>query len=204
MFALKLAPKSRRTPPGVILSVALRLFPLSEIVCSRFPVGTRSRRISLRIHTIRNASRARMLLLWLTPLESALTKIAELTCAKSALTKSRDLKPFRINTCEKIRGGGAIPVRRNFVGGLPCGPKDLQSGSPVFRVPHPLGLVQKVGSDPDRDSGSTKRIQFRSGATKFRVANYRTVGYRQLSQNVHLRKKGGGGPMGRAKVYQTG
>jgi hypothetical protein len=57
MLALKPAPKSCPTPPTVILSVVSRFFPLPESVSSRFPVGTRSRRISLRIRRIGNASR---------------------------------------------------------------------------------------------------------------------------------------------------
>ena len=57
MFALKPAPKSRPTPPDVILSVASRDFVLPEIAPFRFPVGTRSRRISLCIRPIRTANR---------------------------------------------------------------------------------------------------------------------------------------------------
>ena len=61
MFALKPAPKSRPTPPDVILSVASRDFLLPEIAPLRFLGGTRSRRISPRFHLTSKASTARFL-----------------------------------------------------------------------------------------------------------------------------------------------
>jgi hypothetical protein len=61
MFALKPVPKSRPIPPVVILSVASRVVPLPGIVPSRFPVGTRSRRISPSFYLTSKAATAHFL-----------------------------------------------------------------------------------------------------------------------------------------------
>src|SRR5712692_10574399 len=46
----------------------------------------------------------------LSPLECALTNFAPASALESALAISLDLKPFRIRTYEKIRGGGGLMV----------------------------------------------------------------------------------------------
>jgi hypothetical protein len=58
MFALKPARKLQTTRIAVILSVASRFLRLPEIVPLRFPVGTRSRRISRRFHLTSKAATA--------------------------------------------------------------------------------------------------------------------------------------------------
>jgi hypothetical protein len=118
MFALKPAPKSRPTPPDVILSVASRFLRLPEIAPLRFPVGTRSRRISPRFCSTSSSTPSANL-----ALPAKFPGICTYT--------NRATNAFRISTCKisrlktvqnqhlrKKSQGRAIPVRNSFAAGV--------------------------------------------------------------------------------------
>ena len=110
MFALKSAPKSRPTPPDVILSLASRDFLLPEIAPLRFLGGTRSRRISPRFHLTSKASTAHFLA---KPVAICTYTFRESNAFKISTYKISRLKTVQNQHLRKTFAREAIPVRRN-------------------------------------------------------------------------------------------
>jgi hypothetical protein len=113
MFVPEPAPKSRPTPSDVIPSVASRFLGLPEIVALRFPVGTRSRRISPRICP--NTGRATTDHFASKPVGICTYINRRANARKISTYKISRLKIVQNQHLQKNRRGRAIPVRRNFV-----------------------------------------------------------------------------------------
>jgi hypothetical protein len=181
MFALKPAPKSRPIPPVVILSVASRFLGLPELVALRFPVGTRSRRISPRICP--NTGRATTDHFASKPVGICTYINRRANARKISTYKISRLKIVQNQHLKKNRRGRAIPVRRNFVAAA-CPSSEWPwpapgfPGAPSFAFPRRL-RKHKTNSIPE------PRYQ-RQNCELPRVT------HQQLSSNVHLHKKGEG------------
>jgi hypothetical protein len=192
MFALKLAPKSQPTPAGVILSVASRFFPMPESVSSRFPVGTRSRRISLRIRSVRNASRAANAPFVVKPIGICTYTFRNLTPSKSAVPKSLDLKPFRINTYKKNRRGeGYSRVRRNFAAAACPELRRALRRLPGFPGAPSFAYCAKGGIGSDGTPDGRSQFNFRAATPNARAAtpNAKVASYTLSHASKFLRMR---------------
>src|SRR5215468_10308015 len=87
----------------------------------------------------------------LSPLEYALPKNRRVTPLECALTKTKDLKSFRIRTYEKTPGGGGVlltkhPARMRVP--RSAATRDLSSCSARMRVPPPPAPHRFAGGSP--------------------------------------------------------
>jgi hypothetical protein len=197
MFALKPAQKSHLILPAAILSVASRFFPLPESVYSRFPVGTRSRRISPRFRPIKSDSK---------------TAIAHFPAKPIGICTytNRATNAFRISTCrisrlktvqnqhlrKNSRGRGYLGstiISEGLSGGLSALP-----GAPSF------AFYAKGGIRFRRRLGKHETNSIRQRRYQIQSCRLPHVFILATLAECALTQKGGGGPYGARKSLPTG